>query len=94
MENVESSIRNHDLSTLAVDLTALNFEEKLCHISTDFDAKISAISSEVKHDLQHFQDEMRGLCEDLIHAVRESLEGSLKEIISTQLESFQGLCFH
>jgi len=32
---------------------------------------------------------MRGLREDLIHAVRESLEGSLKEIINTQLESFQ-----
>jgi len=54
MENVDSSISNHDLPTLAVDLTALNFEEKLCHISNDFDAKMSAISSEVKHDLQPF----------------------------------------
>ena len=68
MENVEKYIRNHDLPTLAVDLTALNFEEKLCYLSNDFDAKISAISSEVKHDPQHFQDEMRGLREDLIHA--------------------------
>ena len=89
LENVESSIRDHDLSALAVDLTSMNFEEKCNRITSDFDIKLSAVNSQVKHDLQSVQGELRGLRDELIKVVKDSLEGSIKEVINNELESLR-----
>ena len=89
LENVESSIRDHDLSALAVDLTSMNFEEKCNRITSDFDIKLSAVNSQVKHDLQSVQGELRGLRDELINVVKDSLDGSIKEVINNELESLR-----
>ncbi|XP_078364183.1 uncharacterized protein LOC144648527 [Oculina patagonica] len=89
LENVEHSLRNHDLSALAVDLTSINFEEKLNHIKSDIDIKISTISSEVKHDLQSFQGQFRGLRDDVTNVVKNSLEVSVAEIVNTQFDTLR-----
>ena len=89
LENVESSIRDHDLSALAVDLTSMNFEEKCNRITSDFDIEVSAVNSQVKHDLQSVQGELRGLRDELINVVKDSLDGSIKEVINNELESLR-----
>ena len=43
----------------------------------------------MKHDLQSVQGELHGLRDELINVVKDSLDGSIKEVINSELESLR-----